>query len=68
MINIQGLGRVVNPMTCKKRIQISIDDFGTGHSSLNYLYRLSVHSLKIDGCVGRFWVQVKPILQFNESQ
>ncbi|HYI35782.1 MAG TPA: bifunctional diguanylate cyclase/phosphodiesterase [Thermoleophilaceae bacterium] len=30
------------------KIQLSIDDYGTGHSSLAYLRRLPVHELKID--------------------
>jgi EAL domain-containing protein (putative c-di-GMP-specific phosphodiesterase class I) len=29
-------------------IELSIDDYGTGHSSLAYLRRLPVHELKID--------------------
>jgi EAL domain-containing protein (putative c-di-GMP-specific phosphodiesterase class I) len=29
-------------------IRLSIDDYGTGHSSLAYLRRLPVHTLKID--------------------
>ena len=29
-------------------VQLSIDDFGTGHSSLSYLTTLSAHELKID--------------------
>ena len=29
-------------------IRLSVDDYGTGHSSLAYLRRLPVHELKID--------------------
>lgn len=33
---------------CKKGISISIDDFGIGYSSLNYLKQFPIHCLKID--------------------
>jgi EAL domain-containing protein (putative c-di-GMP-specific phosphodiesterase class I) len=29
-------------------VQISIDDFGTGHSSLSYIHRMPIKILKID--------------------
>ena len=40
---IEMLGQLV-----AKGLQLSIDDFGTGHSSLVYLKRLPVHTLKVD--------------------
>jgi diguanylate cyclase len=36
-----------------RQIQISLDNFGTGDSSLGYLYRLPIDTLKVD----RFFVQ-----------
>ncbi|TXK75136.1 bifunctional diguanylate cyclase/phosphodiesterase [Paenibacillus sp. N3.4] len=33
---------------CKKGVSISIDDFGIGYSSLNYLKQFPIHCLKID--------------------
>ncbi len=33
---------------CTKGISISIDDFGIGYSSLNYLKQFPIHCLKID--------------------
>lgn len=39
--------RVIDRLT-ERGIGLSIDDFGTGHSSLSYLKRFRVHKLKID--------------------
>jgi EAL domain-containing protein (putative c-di-GMP-specific phosphodiesterase class I) len=33
---------------CRHRVQVSIDDYGTGFSSLSYLRDLPVHELKLD--------------------
>ncbi len=33
---------------CARKIQLSIDDFGQGYSSLSYLHRFPVNTLKID--------------------
>jgi EAL domain-containing protein (putative c-di-GMP-specific phosphodiesterase class I) len=33
---------------CARNIQLSIDDFGQGYSSLSYLHRFPINTLKID--------------------
>jgi diguanylate cyclase (GGDEF)-like protein len=44
----------IEQVTCHLRklshlgVEVSIDDFGTGHSSLSYLHRLPIDSLKVD--------------------
>ena len=47
---MQQLDRVIRDLSAlsKMGIRISIDDFGTGHSSLSYLKRLPINHLKID--------------------
>ena len=47
MNNIEGATRVVEQFKALGA-QVSIDDFGAGHSSMNHLQRLPVDSLNID--------------------
>lgn len=47
MEDIEAVNQCLQKLN-KLSIQISIDDFGTGFSSLSYLHRLSVNNLKID--------------------
>jgi diguanylate cyclase (GGDEF)-like protein/PAS domain S-box-containing protein len=56
MLEITESGLMAEPVRAQKTLQklhamgirLSIDDFGTGHSSLAYLKDLPVHELKID--------------------
>ena len=45
--NIEGAIQTMNKIQ-QLGIKLSIDDFGTGFSSLNYLKRFPIHTLKID--------------------
>ncbi|MDZ8259095.1 EAL domain-containing protein [Nostoc sp. ChiQUE01b] len=47
---IENISQTIDLLTQLKdrKIQISIDDFGSGYSSLNYLHRLPADNLKID--------------------
>jgi EAL domain-containing protein (putative c-di-GMP-specific phosphodiesterase class I) len=47
---IEDVDQTIDVLTqlASRQIQISIDDFGIGYSSLGYLHRLPIHNLKID--------------------
>ncbi|MCC5647287.1 EAL domain-containing protein [Nostoc sp. CHAB 5824] len=47
---IENINKTIDLLTQLKtrKIQITIDDFGSGYSSLNYLHRLPADNLKID--------------------
>ncbi len=47
MQNVALTGEVLGELS-RMGIRISMDDFGTGHSSLNYLKHFPIHRLKID--------------------
>lgn len=47
MIDPEGALKVLNALH-DANIRLSIDDFGTGHSSLSYIRRLPVQEIKID--------------------
>lgn len=41
-----------------RKIQLSIDDFGQGYSSLSYLHRFPINILKIDPELAQMWSYV----------
>ncbi len=47
MLNLGLTGEVLGELA-RMGIRISMDDFGTGHSSLNYLKHFPIHRLKVD--------------------
>lgn len=47
MDNIDEISKTLNEISALG-INISIDDFGTGHSSMAYLKKLPIHTIKID--------------------
>ncbi len=47
MQDVTHTGRMLTELT-ELGVQISMDDFGTGHSSLNYLKHFPIRRLKID--------------------
>jgi diguanylate cyclase (GGDEF)-like protein len=47
MAEAQDLKPVLSALQ-KENVQLAMDDFGTGHSSLGFLHRVAMHILKID--------------------
>jgi diguanylate cyclase (GGDEF)-like protein len=47
MRDVEDAARIVQALRALG-VRVSLDDFGTGHSSLNYLRRLAVDTIKID--------------------
>ncbi len=47
MQNVEAMGRLLQQLK-DYEVQISIDDFGTGFSSLSYLHQLPANNLKVD--------------------
>jgi EAL domain-containing protein (putative c-di-GMP-specific phosphodiesterase class I) len=49
VLNFDSLNRQIAELK-KSGVQFSLDDFGTGHSSLEYVRQLKVDHLKVDRC------------------
>lgn len=48
MQNVEATGKILGQLSALG-VRISIDDFGTGHSSLNYVKHFPINRLKVDG-------------------
>ena len=47
MCDFEAGGRELNALA-QRGVHIAVDDFGTGHSSLSYVHRLPIKTVKID--------------------